>query len=49
MNIKTNSPEDYVNFVDSTKKQNTYLTRTLNSFVVILSLFLIFLFKYNSK
>ena len=27
MKIKTNLLEEYVNFVDSTKKQNTYLTR----------------------
>ena len=47
MNIKTNLLEDYVNFVDSSKKQNTFLTRIINIFVVIISLFLISFFKKN--
>ena len=29
MTNKTNLLEDYANFVDSTKKQNTYLTRII--------------------
>ena len=43
MNIETNLVEDYVNFVDTSTKQNTYLTRIINFLVVIISLFLIFL------
>ena len=43
MNIKTSLLEGYINFVNSTKKQNTCLTRLLFLFVVIISLFLIFL------
>ena len=43
MNIETNLLEDHVNFVDSTKKQNTYLTRLIILFVVIISLFLFFI------
>ena len=50
MNIKTNLLEYYVNFVDSTKKQNTNSTRIIIILRVIISMFLIFvLFKYNSK
>ena len=50
MNIKTNLLEDYVNFVDSTKKQHKYLKIITILIVVILCLFLFFvLFNYNSK
>ena len=50
MNIKTNLIEEYVNFVDTTKKQNRYFERISILFVVILSLFLIFLlFIFNSN
>ena len=44
MNIKTNLLEEYVNFVDNTKKQNKYFKITLIFFVVILCLFLFFVF-----
>ena len=47
MNIETNLLEDYINFVDNTKKQNRYFKRILILFVVILSLFLIFLLFNN--
>ena len=47
MNIKTSSLEDYVNFVDSTKKQNKYFKIIIFLFGIIGSLFLIFvLYKY---
>ena len=50
MNIKTIVLEAFVNFVDSTKKQNTYKTRIKNLFMIILSLLLIFLlFKYLNE
>ena len=42
MNIKTNLLEGYVNFVDSTKKQNKYFKIIIILFVVILCLFLFF-------
>ena len=45
MNVKTNILEEYVIFVDSTKKQNLYLTRTINLLVVIVSLALTFRLK----
>ena len=44
MNIKTNLLEEYVNFVDNTKKQNNYFKIIINLFVVILCLFLVFVF-----
>ena len=43
MNIQTNLLEDYVNFVDTTTKRNTDFKITIIIFVVIVSLFLIFL------
>ena len=50
MDIKTNLLEEYVNFVDNTKKQNKYFKVLISLFVIILGLFLFFvLFKYNSK
>ena len=42
MNIKTNLLEEYVNFVDSTKKQNEYFKLIIILIVVILCLFLFF-------
>ena len=39
MNIKTNLPEEYVNFVDNTKKQNKNLWIYL-----IIVLFIVFVF-----
>ena len=48
-NIKTNLLEDYVNFVDSTTKQNTHYKRSIFPFVIIISLFLTFLFKYINE
>ena len=50
MNIKTNLLEEYVNFVDNTKKQNKYLKIFL--FVIAIIMFLLFfsvLFKYSSN
>ena len=41
MNIKTNLLEDYVNFVDTTTRQNTYVKIIIFFFVVIVSLTLI--------
>ena len=50
MNIKTNLLEEYVNFVDSTKKQNKYFKIIIILFVVILCLFLFFvLFNYLNE
>ena len=50
MNIKRNLLEEYVYFVDSTKKQNTYLIRIIILFVVNISLFLTFLlFNYLNE
>ena len=50
MNIETNLLEDYVNFVDLTKKQNKYFKKIIILFVVILSLFLFFvLFQYLNQ
>ena len=42
MDIKTNLLEEYVNFVDSTKKQNKYFKTVIVSFVIILCLSLSF-------
>ena len=44
MNIKTNLLEEYVNFVDNTKKQNKYFKKIIVLVVVILCLFLFFVF-----
>ena len=50
MNIKTNLLEEYVNFVDSTKKQNKHFKIIIALFVVFLCLFLIFvLFKHLNE
>ena len=49
MNIKTNLLEGYVDFVDTTKKQNRYFKIILVLGVVILTLFLFFLlYKYDT-
>ena len=42
MNIKTNLLEDYVNFVDITKKQNRYFKIIISLIVIIMFLFLFF-------
>ena len=50
MNIKTNLLEEYVNFVDITKKQSKYFKIILILFVVFLCLILFFvLFKYINE
>ena len=43
MNIKTNSIEDYVEFVEITTKQNKWFIIFIFLVVVITSLFLVFL------
>ena len=48
MNNKTNLLEDYLNFVDSTKKQNAYSERVMFLFAIITSLFLFFSFSNTS-
>ena len=49
MNIKTNLLEEYVNFVDNTKKQNNYFKIFLFVIAIIMFLFSFFvLFKYSS-
>ena len=47
MNIETNLHEDYVNFFESAKKQNTYFKTFLVLFVVIFSFFFSFLKNLN--
>ena len=50
MNIKTNLLEEYVKFVDITKKQNRYFKIFIILIVIIMFLFLCFvLFKYRSN
>ena len=48
MNIKTNLLEEYVNFVDITKKQNKYFKIVMFLNVIIMFLFLFFVL-YNFK
>ena len=48
MNIKTNLLEEYVNFVDNTKKQNKYFKIFIILIVLIMFLFLCFVL-YNIK
>ena len=48
MNIKTNLLEEYVNFVDNTKKQNKYF-EIFFIIVVIMFLFLCYMLLYNIK
>ena len=47
MNIKTNLLEEYVNFVDNTKKQNNCFKNIILLIMFILSLFLFFSFYLN--
>ena len=49
MNIKTNLIEEYVNFVDITKKQNQNLWIYLNILLFIVFLLIILLFKYINE
>ena len=50
MNIKTNLLEEYINFIDNTKKQNKYFKIILFLIVIIMFLFLCFVFfKYRSN
>ena len=50
MNIKTNLLEEYINFVDNTKKQNKYFKIILIFFMVVLCSILIFvLFNYLNE
>ena len=50
MNFETNLLEEYVNFVDNTKKQNKYFKIIIILFVVTLSFFLFFiLFNYLNE
>ena len=49
MNLKTNLLEEYVNFVDNTKKQNKYFKLFLFLIVIIMFLFLFFVLLYNIK
>ena len=50
MKIKTNLLEEYMNYVDNTKKQIKYFKISIILFMVILCLFSVFvLFDYNSK
>ena len=46
MNIETNLIEEYVNFVDNTKKQNKYFKIIMFFFVFIPLFFIFVLFKY---
>ena len=49
MNIKTNLLEEYVNFVDNTKKQNKYFKTFSFVIVIIMFLFLFFVLLYKIK
>ena len=50
MNIKTNLLEEYVNFVDSTKKQNIFFKLSIFSIANIISSFLCYLlFKHLNE
>ena len=49
MNIKTNLLEEYVNFVDNTKKQNKYFKIFIILIVTIMFVFLFFVLSYNIK
>ena len=46
MNIKTNLIHEYVNFVDSTKKQNKNLWIYIIMLIFIVCILIILLFKY---
>ena len=47
MNIKTNLLEEYVNFVDSTKKQNKYF-KFINFLIAIITVFFYLNINQNS-
>ena len=49
MNIKTNLIEEYVNFVDNTKKQNKNLWIYLIIVLIIVFILIIILFKYINE
>ena len=50
MNNKTNLHDDYVNFDESTKKQNTYFKINIILITIIMFLFLVFLlFQYLNE
>ena len=49
MNIKTNLLEEYVNFVDNTKKQNKNLWIYLIIVLIIVFILIIILFKYINE
>ena len=49
MNIKTILIEEYVNFVDNTKKQNNYFKIFMILIVIIKIMFLFFVILYNIK
>ena len=42
MNIKTNLLEEYVNFVDKTKKQNKYFKKIM--FLMVIIMFFVFIY-----
>ena len=48
MNIKTNLLEDYINFVDTTTKQNKYFKIFKLLLTFIISLFFFFYLKKNN-
>ena len=50
MNIKTNLLEDYINSVDTTKKQSKYLWICTNILVfIVTTLTILRVFRYNTK
>ena len=49
MNIKTNLIEEYVNFVDNTKKQNKNLWLYIILLLFIVFILIILLFKYINE
>ena len=49
MNIKTNLVEEYVNFVDNTKKQNKNLWIYIIILLFMVMILLILLFKYINE
>ena len=48
MNNQTNLLEEYVNFVDNTKKQNKYFTISIILIAIIMFLFLFFYFNIEN-
>ena len=49
MNNKTNLLEEYVNFVDSTRKQNKYFKLFLFSIVFLFLCFVLFKYVYTHR